>query len=190
MLPRITLFLAVLVFGSSAIRAGCSSVSAPIGKGEIASAITRGLDREGFPTLQLTNDQIEIPGSPKARVMHPELVLVTIKRSPAHHYFWARLRCHPDVDCMPFIALLRVSPATGETIRQSLARSSRTSKEVSVPAGTYIHMQLKRGDVVISMRVRCLARTRVGGDVRLYDVETRRIYLGRLTAPDVAEASY
>ena len=43
---------------------------------------------------------------------------------------------------------------------------------------------------MISMQVRSLRSAHLGEEVRVYDDESRRAYLGRLAAPGLVEASY
>lgn len=186
MLPRITLFLAVLVFGS---RAYCFALI-PISRSAIAQAINRGVNVGSSP-IAINEDDIHLSILPLARTASPALALVSVKNSIEHGAFWVRLRCHPAVDCISFLLLLRPAPQICESIRQFVGskRAPRASLPL-VPAGTRMLFVCRRGSVLISMQVRSLRPAHLGDEVRVYDDQSRRAYLGRLASAGLVEASY
>ena len=190
MLPRITLFLAVLVFGSFAPRDCCAAVLFPISQRAISESINRALNARSAP-INITEDDIQLTVLPQARRTTPVLILSALKTTGDRTVFWARLRCNPSTDCMSFVVLLHPPTLECENIRQELAKKpeNKTTSR-SIPAGTRMHFVCRKGNVMISMQVRSLRSAHLGDEIRVYDDQSRRTYLGRMAAPGLVEASY
>src|SRR5690349_15945453 len=121
MLPRITLFLAVLIFGLFAPRACCAAVLFPISLRAISESITRALNAHVAP-INITENDIQLTVLPQARRATPVLILSALKTTGDRSVFWARLRCNPSTDCMSFVVLLNPPVLESENIRQELAK--------------------------------------------------------------------
>jgi Chaperone for flagella basal body P-ring formation len=187
MLPRITLFLAVLAFGS---RAYCSAL-VPISRSAITQAISRGVNAASSPAIAISEDDVQLSIIPLARTPDPALALVSVRNTSDRGACWVRLRCHPAADCISFLVRLRPAAPSCESVRQILARKPATRNSLPlVPAGTRMHMVCRRGSVLISVQVRSLRAAHLGDEVRVYDDQSRRTYLGRLSAPGLVEVSY
>lgn len=189
MLPRITIFLAVLVFGSIAPTCRAAALF-PISHAAITQSINLALNARSA-LINITEDDIRLPVLPRARTANPVLILATLKSTMDRNTFWASLRCHPSTDCMSFVVLLRPPIFERDSIRQELAKNlENKAKPRLIPAGTRMHFVCQKGNVLISMQVRTLRSARLGDEVRVYDDQSRKIYLGRLAAPGLVEASY
>ena len=191
MLPRITLFLAVLVFGSFAPRACCAAALFPISHAAITQSINRALNARSAP-INITENDIQLTVLPQARTATPVLILAALK---SHR----RQKCVLGASALSSFNGLHVvrcvvAPAGSRAREHSSGARKEAGEQNDVSSYTRWYAdalclsERKRHDfhagahsaISSSRRGRCVSTT----------TSLERAYLGRLAAPGLVEASY
>jgi Chaperone for flagella basal body P-ring formation len=189
MFRRITLLLAIPIFGGLLPRADCATSAFPISRESIAKAIQTKLHADTTAPVSIEAGEILFSVVPEARVPLPHLALASI--SSVHDGFFARIRCVPASDCLPFLVLLQLDGQSRENILQSEAKKrAMRSGPVLIPAGSRVKLTLKRGDVNLRIEVRSLNAGRLGQRIRVSDDVARKVYIAHVTGAGVVEADY